>query len=50
MRQLSWERGQIDYKGVDSFDNIRKKLDEQLSTKSAEPFSFAGSGNAKPTS
>lgn len=50
MRQLSWERGQIDYKGVDAFDNIRKKLDQQLSTKSAEPFSFAGSGNGKPTS
>jgi len=25
-----WERGQIDYLGKDSFDNIKRKLDAQM--------------------
>ena len=35
-RKLNWEKGQIDYLGADSFDNIQKKLEESLS-KPAEP-------------
>lgn len=30
-RQLAWERGQMDYLGQDSFDNIQKKLDSAIS-------------------
>jgi len=29
-RQYSWERGQIDYLGIDSFDNILSQLDAKL--------------------
>ena len=25
-RQFAWERGQIDYCGIDSFDNIRRQV------------------------
>ena len=46
LRQAAWERGQIDYKGADSFDNIQKVLDEQLNTKASEPFSFTGKPSA----
>jgi hypothetical protein len=28
---LRWEYGQIDYGGVDSFENIQRRLDETLS-------------------
>lgn len=31
MRKQSWEHGQIDYMGRDSFDNIWKKICETLS-------------------
>jgi glycogenin glucosyltransferase len=31
-RQFSWERGQIDYLGVDSFDNILSQLQRKLDT------------------
>jgi len=31
MRKQSWEQGQIDYMGRDSFDNIWKKICETLS-------------------
>ncbi|XP_053973879.1 uncharacterized protein LOC128873900 [Hylaeus volcanicus] len=31
MRKQSWEQGQIDYMGVDSFDNIWKKICQTLS-------------------
>jgi glycogenin glucosyltransferase len=34
-RQYSWERGQIDYLGVDSFDNILSQLDSKLSAQPA---------------
>ena len=27
-RRYQWERGQIDYTGIDSFDNIEKRLQE----------------------
>ncbi|KAK2145521.1 hypothetical protein NP493_3914g00012 [Ridgeia piscesae] len=30
-RQYAWERGHIDYRGIDSFDNIRRQLDKVLS-------------------
>jgi len=30
MRKQSWEQGQIDYMGRDSFDNIWKKISETL--------------------
>jgi hypothetical protein len=29
--RLRWEYGQIDYGGVDSFENIQRRLDETLS-------------------
>jgi len=29
-RQYSWERGQIDYMGVDSFENIKRQLDAKI--------------------
>lgn len=29
-RKKNWEAGHIDYMGVDSFDNIQKKLDEAI--------------------
>lgn len=29
-RQYAWERGQIDYMGVDAFDNIERKLDSSI--------------------
>jgi hypothetical protein len=29
-RQYSWERGQIDYLGVDSFENILSQLNAKL--------------------
>jgi len=29
-RKLQWEQGQADYMGVDSFDNIKAKLDEKI--------------------
>ena len=31
-RQYNWEHGQIDYLGVDSFDNILQQLDAKLAT------------------
>ena len=31
--QLNWERGQIDYLGVDSFDNILRKIDTVICQK-----------------
>lgn len=31
--QMNWERGQIDYLGVDSFDNILRKIDTSISQK-----------------
>jgi glycogenin glucosyltransferase len=31
-RQYNWERGQIDYLGIDSFDNIQKQLDHKLTS------------------
>lgn len=34
-RQYSWEKGQVDYMGVDSFSNIKDKLEHTL--KSAHP-------------
>lgn len=34
MRKQSWEQGQIDYLGRDSFDNIWKKISETLSAQS----------------
>ena len=30
--QRSWEQGQPDYQGADSFDNIMKKIDSTMST------------------
>lgn len=30
MRKNAWEQGQIDYMGIDSFENIRRKLDEVI--------------------
>jgi len=35
--QMNWERGQIDYLGVDSFDNILRKIDTVISQKEEEP-------------
>jgi len=29
-RQYNWERGQIDYMGVDSFENIKRQLDAKI--------------------
>ena len=29
-RQFAWEQGQIDYLGVDKFENIQKKLDKSM--------------------
>ncbi|XP_014604134.1 PREDICTED: neurofilament heavy polypeptide isoform X3 [Polistes canadensis] len=37
MRKQSWEQGQIDYMGRDSFDNIWKKICETLSSASRQP-------------
>ena len=31
--QMNWERGQIDYLGVDSFDNIMRKIDTVIAQK-----------------
>lgn len=30
-RQVAWERGNADYLGQDSWENIRKHLDQQMS-------------------
>lgn len=30
-RQYAWERGQIDYSGIDSFDNIRRQVGQSSS-------------------
>ena len=30
-RQFAWEQGEIDYLGVDKFDNIKMKLDQAMS-------------------
>jgi len=30
-RQFAWEQGQIDYLGVDRFDNIQKRIDQAIS-------------------
>jgi len=30
-RQFAWEQGQIDYLGVDKFENIQKQLDASMS-------------------
>jgi len=35
-RQYNWEHGQIDYLGVDSFDNILQQLDAKLATPPSE--------------
>lgn len=35
LRKLNWERGQIDYLGQDSFENIRRKIDETLNSEAA---------------
>lgn len=37
MRKQSWEQGQIDYMGRDSFDNIWKKICETLSLAPRQP-------------
>ena len=29
-RQYAWEQGQIDYLGIDSFDNIQKRIDQAI--------------------
>ena len=34
--QMNWERGQIDYLGVDSFDNILRKIETTISRKEEE--------------
>jgi len=39
--QMNWERGQIDYLGVDSFDNILRKIDTVISRKEEEVFEVA---------
>ncbi|CAG2054627.1 unnamed protein product, partial [Timema podura] len=41
MRKHAWEHGNADYMGVDSFDNIWKKICETLSTKDGEEESSA---------
>lgn len=33
MRRQAWEAGQMDYTGLDSFDNIWKKIQETLQSK-----------------
>ena len=33
-RREAWERGDIDYKGKDSFDNILQKMKETMSMQS----------------
>ncbi|ESO86328.1 hypothetical protein LOTGIDRAFT_94313, partial [Lottia gigantea] len=33
-RRLAWERGQMDYMGVDSFENIQRKLDSKIEDRS----------------
>jgi glycogenin glucosyltransferase len=35
-RQFRWEQGQIDYLGVDSFENIKAKLDQSIKEKDTE--------------
>ncbi|XP_060080354.1 glycogenin-1-like isoform X2 [Ylistrum balloti] len=35
-RKLNWEKGQMDYMGVDAFENIQKKLDETLQSPVSE--------------
>ncbi|XP_045200204.2 glycogenin-1-like isoform X5 [Mercenaria mercenaria] len=55
-RKLNWERGQIDYLGQDSFENIQKKIDETLNTSEpaptpvtmASPFTPKSATNSKP--
>ncbi|XP_050416642.1 glycogenin-1 isoform X2 [Patella vulgata] len=38
-RKQAWERGQMDYMGVDSFDNIKRKLDSKIVERSPSPVS-----------
>ena len=48
-RKLKWEKGQVDYLGADSFDNIKKKLDASL-TGPPEPQKPTTSPFSRPTS
>nr|CAD7427209.1 unnamed protein product [Timema monikensis] len=52
MRKHAWEHGNADYMGVDSFDNIWKKICETLSTKDGEEESSAlkNVSNSEPSS
>ncbi|KAH3811346.1 hypothetical protein DPMN_139757 [Dreissena polymorpha] len=34
VRKLNWEKGQIDYLGQDSFENIQRKIEETLTSES----------------
>ena len=49
-RQYAWERGQIDYLGIDSFQLIQQRIDQVLSKpkKEAETKAAAGAVAAKP--
>ena len=39
--QMNWERGQIDYLGVDAFDNIQRKIDTVILQKDVAPVAAA---------
>jgi glycogenin glucosyltransferase len=42
-RQYKWESGSIDYLGIDAFSNIKKRLDEVLTTKPSQTQPMGGS-------
>jgi len=45
-RKLQWEQGQADYMGIDSFENIKAKLDEKISAPAAVTAELAKSREA----
>ena len=48
--QMNWERGQIDYLGVDSFDNILRQIDTSITPREVSLASIrpAGEGQVQP--
>ncbi|XP_064639603.1 glycogenin-1-like isoform X1 [Lineus longissimus] len=48
--QYAWERGQIDYLGIDSFENIKSKIEDTLGNGAKKPPSAEEEGVKKPAS
>jgi len=42
--QMNWERGQVDYTGVDAFEHIQRRIDTVISQTEVAPVSAAAPG------